>query len=425
MKKWRSLNNNNNFNLLLLSFIPLALIIIGFIVDSPKEIFKGLLDIIIAPDLLLTDYLVVGGIGATFLNVGLLKLLCISIIYFLKVPLTGSLIAATFTVSGFAFIGKNIGNIWPIIIGGLLYSHYKKIDFKTVLTPILFSTTLAPAVSEIAFGLNISHYISIPLGITTGTLIGFTIIPISIHMSKFHAGYNLYNIGFTGGIIGTLITSLIKGFGFSIQTQSVLSTEYNVLILGILIFISCYYLIIGILMNGKSFKGYSKILNHSGHSLNDFIEIFGYGLAYINIGIMGLISILYVILVKGTFNGPIVAGIMTVIAFAPLGKNPKNSIPILLGVYLATLLKVFNASSTGIIMAALFGTTLAPIAGSYGILAGIVAGFLHVSVVSNVIQIHSGLNLYNNGFSGGIVAAIMVPILQTFFEKKKDMNLKE
>ncbi|MDR7857011.1 DUF1576 domain-containing protein [Tissierella sp.] len=422
MKKWQISISNNNFNLMLISFTPILLIIIGFIVDSPKEIFKGLFDIIIAPDLLLTDYLAVGGIGATLLNSGLLKLLCISLIYYLKIPLTGPLIAATFTVSGFAFIGKNIGNVWPIIIGGLLYSNYKKINFRTIVTPILFSTTLAPAVSEIAFGLNVSHYISIPLGIATGILIGFVIIPISIHMSTFHGGYNLYNIGFTGGIIGTLLTSLIKGFGFSIRTQSIISTEYNGFVLGLLIFISSYYLLIGFIINNKSFKGYSKVLNHSGHSLSDFTETFGYGLAYINIGIMGFISILYVILVKGTFNGPIVAGIMTIIAFAALGKNPKNSIPILLGVYLATLLKIFDASSTSIIMAALFGTTLAPITGVYGPLAGIFAGFLHVSVVSNVIQVHSGLNLYNNGFAGGIVAAVLVPIFQTFSKEKEDNN---
>ena len=75
-------------------------------------------------------------------------------------------------------------------------------------------------------------------------------------------------------------------------------------------------------------------------------------------------------------------------------------------------------------MAALFGTALAPIAGSYGCIAGIVAGFLHVSVVANVFQIHNGLNLYNNGFSCGIVAGIMVPVLETFFKRKKIKVLK-
>lgn len=421
MKRQQYYLSNQQLNLILLSFIPCLLIVLGFLIDTPKTIFKGLFDIIIAPDLLLTDYLAVGGIGATFLNVGLLGLLCIFMVCFLKVPLTGPLIAAILTVIGFGFIGKNIGNIWPILIGGVLYCHHKKIEFKTILPPILFATTLAPAVSEIAFGLDLSYFISIPLGITTGILIGFIIIPISLQLIHFHGGYNLYNIGFTGGIIGTLITSLIEGFGFSIETQSNLSTEYSMFMKILLIFISAFYLIIGYIMNNRSFKGYSNVLKTSGHSLSNFIDRFGFGLAYINIGIMGFVSILYVILVKGTFNGPIVAGIITVIAFAPFGKNPKNSIPIFIGVYLAATMKIFDVSATGVIIAALFGTALAPVAGSYGYMAGIFAGFLHVSVVANVIKIHDGLNLYNNGFSCGIVAGVMVPILQTFFKKKEEV----
>ena len=174
------------------------------------------------------------------------------------------------------------------------------------------------------------------------------------------------------------------------------------------------------MMNENSFSGYSNIFKHSGRGLSDFLDRFGSGLAYINMGIMGLISVLYVIIAKGTFNGPVVSGILTVMAFAPFGKNPLNSIPIFIGVYIAATVKVFDLSSTSMVIAALFGTTLAPIAGSFGTLAGILAGFLHVSVVSNVILAHGGLSLYNNGFSGGIVAGILVPILNIFLKKKRD-----
>ena len=56
------------------------------------------------------------------------------------------------------------------------------------------------------------------------------------------------------------------------------------------------------------------------------------------------------------------------------------------------------------------GHTLAPIAGRFGIIAGIFAGFVHVSMAFNVGYLHGGINLYNNGFSGGFVAAMLVPI---------------
>ena len=37
----------------------------------------------------------------------------------------------------------------------------------------------------------------------------------------------------------------------------------------------------------------------------------------------------------------------------------------------------------------------------------------------NVGVVHGGFNLYNNGFAGGIVAGIIVPILNVF---KKECN---
>ena len=418
--KKQALISVEKLNYLVLSLIPIFFIILGFIVNTPKEIFQGLYKIILCQDVLLVDYFAIGGMGATLVNAGLTTLFCIIIMYINKVSITGPLIAAVITVLGFSFIGKNIVNVWPIFMGGYLYAKFKKIELKNVLVPVFFVTTLAPVVTEIGLGLDLDYMISIPLAIFTGIIIGFIVTPMAGHMSKFHDGYNLYNIGFTGGVIGTIIASLLRGFGFIIETQSVLSTEYSLYMRNLLIIISLIYIIIGYFMNRNSFNGYSSIFKHSGRFLSDFIDRFGFGLALINMGIMGLISILYVILAKGVFNGPVVAGIITVIAFSPFGKNPLNSIPIFIGVYIAASLKVFDVSSTSMIIAALFGTTLAPIAGAYGTIAGILAGFLHVSIVSNILKVHGGLSLYNNGFSGGVVAAIMAPLLNTFSKSKRE-----
>ncbi len=62
-------------------------------------------------------------------------------------------------------------------------------------------------------------------------------------------------------------------------------------------------------------------------------------------------------------------------------------------------------------LAALFGTTLAPIAGRFGWHWGIVAGFEHSSVAQTVGQLHGGLVLYNNGFTAGLVAAVLLPVM--------------
>ncbi len=52
--------------------------------------------------------------------------------------------------------------------------------------------------------------------------------------------------------------------------------------------------------------------------------------------------------------------------------------------------------------------------GLFGVFAGLVAGFLHSSVALNVGIVYSGMNLYNNGFAGGLVAAFMVPVILSF-----------
>ena len=73
----------------------------------------------------------------------------------------------------------------------------------------------------------------------------------------------------------------------------------------------------------------------------------------------------------------------------------------------------------------LLSTTLAPIAGEFGIIAGLIAGFLHSSVALNVGIVYKGLNLYNNGFAGGIVAIFMLPVIEAIIErtnKTKDKN---
>jgi hypothetical protein len=68
----------------------------------------------------------------------------------------------------------------------------------------------------------------------------------------------------------------------------------------------------------------------------------------------------------------------------------------------------------------LFSTTLAPIAGTYGMVAGLIAGALHMILVTNVGVIHGGITLYNNGFSGGIVASVMIPVIDAFMKEKKN-----
>ena len=57
-------------------------------------------------------------------------------------------------------------------------------------------------------------------------------------------------------------------------------------------------------------------------------------------------------------------------------------------------------------------------AGEFGAVAGIIAGFLHSSVALNVGIVYGGMNLYNNGYAGGIVAVFMVPVVQPIRDRR-------
>lgn len=120
--------------------------------------------------------------------------------------------------------------------------------------------------------------------------------------------------------------------------------------------------------------------------------------------------------------------VLTATGFAAYGNHLGNSLPILIGVVLASLLApIHMPDQTVVLMAAIFGTTLAPISGKFGFVPGILAGFIHLSLVTNVTYLHAGLNLYNNGFAGGFVAAFLVPLLQesifTRFSRERVENI--
>lgn len=141
----------NNAKLLVSAFYVGALIIFGFLVDTPLEIIYGIQAIITSPDTLITDYMGVGGIGAAFVNSGLLSLIVLIIFYGLELQINGFAVACLFTVAGFALFGKNIFNVWFIVIGVFLYARYQGKQLSEVIYAALFGTALAPLTTEILF----------------------------------------------------------------------------------------------------------------------------------------------------------------------------------------------------------------------------------------------------------------------------------
>lgn len=394
----------------------------AFLFNSPIEILNGLKNIVLSPSILLTDYIEVGNLGSTFINSGILMLAFTAIIKLNKYKFSGPVVAGIFTIGGFAFFGKNIFNVWGIVLGIYLYSLNQKETFEKYIVLSLFGTTLAPIISQVSFGFGFNPIIGIISGNLLGMLAGLILAPLASHFIVFHQGFNLYNVGFTAGIIGTLFMSVFRLFGLNTISASLLSSGNNHA-LGIYFLVMFITIVItGFYLNNKSFNGYKKLLKHSGKLTTDYIDLYGIGLSLINIGLLGLMSLLYVVLVSGDFNGPTIGAIFTLAGFGAFGKHIKNTIFVIIGVNIIALIAGFDLSMTTIIISALFGTCLAPISGKFGWQYGILAGILHLSIVLNTSMLHGGMNLYNNGFAAGIVAAIMVPLIRGF-KRTKNINL--
>jgi hypothetical protein len=273
---------------------------------------------------------------------------------------------------------------------------------------------MAPAITEIAFRSSSSLLIGIPLAMAIGILLGFLISPLASSLIHVHQGYNLYNIGFSVGMLGLIFVSIMRSFGYEPIPQFIWSSGNNQVLSVYLFGIFLIILMAGFMLNGKSFRNYKKLLSHSGKLITDFIALEGFGITLINMGITGIISTSYILLIQGDLNGPTIGGILTISGFSAFGKHPRNILPIFLGVFIGSLLKVFSINDPAIQMAALFGTALSPIAGKFGWQWGVVAGFIHSSVVLNVGYLHGGFNLYNNGFAAGLVVAVLLPIISLF-----------
>ncbi|WP_459832182.1 DUF1576 domain-containing protein [Clostridium carnis] len=396
----------------------LFFIIFALFIDSPKEIFNGLKSIIFTPDILITDYFEVGGIGATLVNAALTSSISILILVCIGIKPNGSTIMALWLMTGFSFFGKNILNIWPIIIGTYLFSKYQKEPFLNYVLVALLATSLAPTVSQLSFTGHFSTFQGIVLGYLIGIFTGFILAPIASHCIKSHNGYNLYNIGFAGGLFATLLMSIFRGFGINFETRLIWHTGSNIKFTIFLTIISVYLIIIGLIFSNKPKEKLIEINKQTGRLVSDFFLLFGEA-SYINMGILGLFYTLFVILIKGDLNGPTMAGIFTIMGFGCFGKHLKNTIPIVLGACIASYFHVAPMNSPTLLLSILFSTALAPIAGKFGFKIGILAGILHLNMVTNIGSLHGGLNLYNNGLAAGFVAMILIPLITTF---KKEIN---
>ncbi|MGO5050732.1 DUF1576 domain-containing protein [Dysosmobacter sp. Sow4_B12] len=398
----------------------LGLMLLGVLMDDASQIPAGLFRIVTMQDLLITDYVYIAGPGAALVNAGLVTIISICIIRFSGDPYNGFTIVEMGLMAGFSLFGKNVLNIWPIILGTWLYARYQREPFSKYASVALLATSLAPLVSYMALG---SIHASIPLGILTGIIIGFILPSLSAYTYKIQNGMNLYNMGFACGLFAMMVVPILTAFGDKPDSVLYWAEGYNKTFIVILGIMCVSAILLGLFATSVPpwavWAGYRRLLSTTGRAPSDYLRMFGAGPVMLNIGFNGILGILYVLIIGGDLNGPTVGGIFTIMGFSAFGKHPFNITPVMIGVALGAYGMHYTPDYPALQLAGLFGTTLAPIAGHFGWPFGILAGFIHSALVLQTGSPVAGLNLYNNGFSGGLIAIVLYPTITAIWKHRR------
>jgi len=407
------------------------------------SVFSDWLRILASPCPLITDYYMLGSLPASFLNAGFCCLASAMLIHYADhSQLRGGHWAGFFLVAAHCFYGLNFVNMWPPIIGTFLYCKWTRRKFRNHIDVAMLSTAFGPFMSELMFRYPLRLRVPVAIGPYTlniagvlaalllGLFLGYAIPAMLPGAMRLHKGFNLYNAGLAFGLLGLLVHSFMYGtFGVEVPESygSHIGSEDYFLFCNVffaIVFLLC--LVKGWQLNGRSFKGYGKILDSSGHGI-DFLSSFEPCFTWMNLGIHGLLMVLYfdivILLTDGAgWTGATCGVTLAAVAFAASGQHPKNVWPIVLGYILLNgfvgIVCAFSGrtmawtlSSQGYINGVAFATGLCPFTGIYGIGAGIAAGAINAVLCISTNHIHGGLVLYNGGLASGLTATILLPLI--------------
>ena len=424
MKKKPILKKQMNRQYYYLFGLSFMLMLLAFVIESPQSLVSGMMTILVSPSQLFTDYMEIASVGSTLLNVAIMLGISIYSYKKLEIPLNGTVIGSLGMLAGFSFFGKNLFNSIPFMIGVWIYTKVTKQNYRNYVIVGLFGSALGPLISFLAFSGVLPQGWSVLIAYALGIFIGFILPQLSTQFLGFHQGFSLYNVGFTAGIIGMVVLGFMNAFGIEVETRTLTSTQSPLILYQLLIGFCVILIVTSFYLHFKKKEKYhfKLLLKLSGRLPSDFVEMTNLATVTLNMSIIGFILLGYVLMNGGQLNGPIVGSIIGVMSFGAFGNQVKNTVPVLVGIMIGSYLTGVEPTSTSALIAAIFGTTLAPVSGYYGPLAGMIAGFVHITLVSHVVVMHGGLNLYNNGFAGGFVAAVLVPIFEIFEGIRQDIK---
>ena len=437
MKKIKNMSESN-FLKLVFTFLTVVFLAAAFLMPDRADMLTGLGKILSQPSKVSTNYFAVGGYAATFLNMGLVALICL-ILYFLPGAVATNVSNLAFILTlGFGSWGINILNIWPTFAGVALYCLVKREKLAANVNAMLFSTGIAPLITDLMVRYPSTEYIGfnlpgIGVAIVVGLLIGFFLPAGLAYSPKVHKGFDLYSAALPVGMTAFFLQAMLyKTMGVTLPAAPGADTLQvaSPLIVNAFcggLFVLC---VIFALILGCKPKDYWQLLKDPALVTN-FSSTYGNAVYLMNLGVYGLFILAYYNLIGATFNGVTFGIIFCMLCTCNSGSHPGNVWPIMAGYVVSSIVFGFLSQLAGgnfagavnaqaIVVGLCYANGLSPIADKYGWRYGFIAAAMHYLLVTSVPNLHGGYCLYNGGFTAALICIILVPELERFSKTKDE-----
>ncbi len=437
MNKIKNLSEGS-FLKLLFAFLSVFFLTAAFFMPDRNTMLADFVNILTLPSKLTCSYFATGGYAATFLNMGLVGLCALGLFLVFKgTPNNVSTLAFILTL-GFGSWGINVLNMWPSVFGVWLYCLVKKEKFGANVNAMLFSTGIAPLITDLMIryphaevvGFNLP---GILLALFVGAVIGFFLPAGLTHSPKVHKGFDLYSAALPIGMTAFFLNAtLFKTLGVALPAGA--AAEQLQVASPVIVNTFCGILfglcIVFAFALGCKPKDYWQLLTDPA-LVNNFSSTYGNATFLMNLGCFGLFILGYYNLIGATFNGVTFGIIFCMVCTCNSGSHPGNVWPIMLGYVVAST--VFGWLSTlvggtftlpvnaqAICVGLCYANGLSPIADKYGWKYGFLAAIMHYLLVTSVPTLHGGFCLYNGGFTAALICLILVPELERFSKTKEE-----
>ena len=435
MKRLNQLPERDFLKLFFAAF-SLSFLLAAFVMPDRADMLPGLWRILSSPTKATTNFFSLGGYAATFLNMGLVGLVC-TLLYCLPGERPNhAATLVTILTTGFGSWGIHILNMWPTMLGVVLHCIVKQEKLSTHTNAMLFSTGLAPFISE----LMVRYPSAEPVGFTPGGVVlalavgifaGF-FLPAGLDNSpKIHKGFALYSAALPVGMTAFFLHGILyKAPGVAVpEAVGELHFADPVIVNGFCLALFSGFVLAALLM-GCTWRDYWKLMTDPDPVVN-FSATYGNATMLMNVGLYGLYILLYYNLIGAEFNGVTFGVIFCMLSTCNSGSHPGNIWPITLGYSMASQLfqriaplvggeYVQYLHSQSIIVGLCYANGLSPIADKYGWFYGFCAAMAHFCMVTTVPQLHGGMCLYNGGFTAALVCLLMLPSLERHFRTKRE-----